>query len=554
MGGHGTMNHSTNHSGDAAGGGLSPALRKTALFLLGGCGLFLLGTAVQPRFRQSAVEPEAARLLFPELSDPAKAASMEIVSFDDETATLKPFKVVQSGGVWSLPSQDGYPADAKEQLAAACNELVDRPILAVMSVSPGDHETYGVIEPDPEKLKVGTTGVGKLVEFRDAAGNRLARLIIGKEDKTPGGGGMPGRKLRFVRKAGQDPVYRVEIDAAKFTTNFDDWIEKDLLKLSTWDVKRLTIDDSTCTFGFDEASGRPAVTQDRQSRIELGYDDKDAKWSLVKLEAFGAGNKPREEQLAADEELATGKLNELRTALGDLKIIDVARKPAGLSGELKAEEKFTNDREAVTSLAQRGFYPFASGEILSSNGETIVGMKDGVEYLLRFGNAKTVAGDAKPDKADGGAALGETSGRYLFVMARFDESLLEKPKLDPLPEVPAVPAADEKAGEKKDEEKKDEASDKEAAAGGDAAGKLAAADEAEAKAQAALEERRRVERENRRKQDEYDEKVKAGRKRVKDLNARFADWYYVVSDAEYAKIHLSRSGVVQKKSQEAKPE
>ena len=144
------MNHATNHSGEASAGGLSPALRKTAIFLLGGCGLFLLGTAVQPRLRQSAVAPEAERVLFPELSDPAKAASMEIVSFDDETATLKPFKVVQTGGVWSLPSHDGYPADAKEQLAAACNELVDRPILAVMSASPGDHETYGVIEPDPE--------------------------------------------------------------------------------------------------------------------------------------------------------------------------------------------------------------------------------------------------------------------------------------------------------------------------------------------------------------------------------------------------------------------
>ena len=548
------MNHSTNRSGDAP-PGLSPALRKTALFLLGGCGLFLLGTAIQPRFRQSAVEPEAERVLFPEFSDPGKAASMEIVSFDDETATLKPFKVVQSGGVWSLPSHEGYPADAKEQLAAACNELVDRPILQVVSVSPGDHETYGVIEPDPEKLKVGTTGVGKLVELRDASGNRLARLIIGKEDKAPTAGGMPGRKLRFVRKAGQDPVYRVEIDAAKFTTNFDDWIEKDLLKLSTWDVKNLVIDDSTCTFGFDEASGRPAVSQDRKSRIELGYDDKDAKWSLVKLEAFGAGNKPQEEKLAADEELAAAKLNELRTALGDLKIIDVARKPAGLSGELKAEEKFTNDREAVTSLAQRGFYPFASGEILSSNGETIVGMKDGVEYLLRFGNATSVAGDVKPGVADGGkAADGETSGRYLFVMARFDESLLPKPQLDSLPEVPAVPAADEKKDEDKKDEKKDDAANKEAGSGDDAAGKLAAADEAEAKAQAALEERRRVERENRRKQEEYDEKVKAGQKRVKDLNARFADWYYVVSDEEYAKIHLGRSGVVQKKAKDDKPE
>jgi hypothetical protein len=63
-----------------------------------------------------------------------------------------------------------------------------------------------------------------------------------------------------------------------------------------------------------------------------------------------------------------------------------------------------------------------------------------------------------------------------------------------------------------------------------------------------------VERENRRKQDEYDDKVKAAQKRVKELNARFADWYYVVSDEEYAKIHLDRSGVVQKKSQETKQE
>jgi len=248
--------------------------------------------------------------------------------------------------------------------------------------------------------------------------------------------------------------------------------------------------------------------------------------------------------------LASSKLNDLRTALGDLKIIDVARKPAGLSGELKAEEKFTGDREAVTSLAQKGFYPFASGEILSSNGETIVGMKDGVEYLLRFGNGTSVAGDTQAEKKGDEKAADETSGRYLFVMARFEESLLEKPKLDPLPEVPSVPAANEKPGEAQN----DDTEKKDGGTGADASGKLAAADEAEAKAQAALEERRRVERENRRKQEEYDEKVKAAQKRVRELNGRFADWYYVVSDEEYAKIHLDRAGVVQKKSKDDKPE
>ena len=536
---------------DTSPGGLSPAARRTATFLAAGGALLVAGWLAQPRFRPAKVEPESQRVLFPELSDAAKAASLEILTYDDELATLKPFKVVQSGGVWVLPSHDNYPADAKDQLAAAATELVDRPVLDVVSTSPGDHETYGVIEPDPEKIKAGMTGVGQMVEIRDASGNRLARLIIGKEDKRPAGGQGGERTLRFVRKAGQDPVYRVELDTSKFTSKFDDWIEKDLLKLSPWDVRTLVIDDSTASFGIDEASGRIMVSQDRKARIDLAYDDKDAKWSLVKLEGYGKDKKPVEEKLGAEEELASAKLNDLRNALGDLKIIDVARKPSGLSADLKAEEKFTGDREAVASLAERGFFPFQSGEILSSNGETVVGMKDGVEYLLRFGNGTSVAGESKGETKEASPG-GDTTGRYLFVMARLNESLLEKPKLDPLPEVPE--GAEKKAEEKKaDDKRDDEQKDGERA---EAADGQKEADEAEAKAQAALEERRRVERENRRKEEEYDGKVKAAQKRVRELNNRFADWYYVVPDAEYAKIHLDRAGVIQAKAADAaaKPE
>jgi hypothetical protein len=553
-----------------AAAGPSSVMVRTALFLVAGLGMLGLGAAVQPRFKSAKIEPEEQRVLFPELSDAAKAASLEIVSYDDELSTLHAFKVMQSGGVWVLPAHQNYPADAKDHLAAAATSLVDLKMLDVVSRSPGDHETYGVIEPDPEKIKPGMTGVGELVEIRDASGNKLARLIIGKEDKRRSSEDAGGPALRFVRKAGQDPVYRVQIDTSKFTTKFGDWIEKDLLKLSPWDVRRLGLEDYKLV--AVESNGRVGVQQDRECRIDLAYDDKQAKWELVRLESFAAGSEPKEESLGEGEELASDRLNDLKNALADLKIIDVARKPAGLSAELKAAESFTSDREAVTSMQQRGFLPLKSGEILSTDGETIVGMKDGVEYVLRFGAATTVAGDgkateAKQPAADAGAeGGGDASGRYLLVMARFNENLLEKPQLEPLPEVP---------GEKKPEEPKD------AAAGEDAAGKdavekadspqadtkeedatpaadaadegksdaaeaLKKADEAEAAAQAALENRRRVERENRRKQDDYDDRVKAAQKRVRDLNGRFADWYYVVSDKEYAKIHLGRADVVKK--------
>jgi hypothetical protein len=546
------------HTTGPAADGLSPALRRTATFLAVGGGLLLFGgwLNLRPALRQRAVvgDEQQAKVLFPDLADASKAASLEIVSFDDETATLKPFKVVRSEGVWVLPSHENYPADAKDQLAAAATELIDRPVLDVVSDSPGDHETYGVIEPDPEKVKVGMTGVGQLVEIRDASGNKLARLIVGKEDKRPAAAGpASGRTLRFVRRAGQDRVYRVELDTTKFTTRFDDWIEKDLLKISPWDVRRLTLDDSSCTFGMDEATGRPMISLARRARAELAYDDKDAAWSLVKLEGFDDKNQPRDEKLGDGEELASGSLNDLRNALGDLKIVDVVRKPSGLSADLKAEESFTGDREAVTSLAQRGFFAVQKGDIVSSNGETIVGMKDGVEYLLRFGNGTTVAGADEPAAGDAAAPdaakPASSTGRYLFVSARLNEGLLEKPRLDPVPEGPAEEAAATKGGD----EQKDGADKKDGTEKKDgAADELKKAEEAEAKAQAALEERRRVEAENRRKQEQYDERVKAAQKRVRDLNNRFADWYYVVSDKEYDKIHLGRDGMIQKKAADEK--
>ncbi len=561
---------SVRHDGVTERGRGEPAAR-TAVFLAVGLGLLLAGGWLQlrPTLRSRGVTAETAvgKPLFPELSDPAKAASLEILSFDEDTATLSPFKVVKSGGVWVLPSHQNYPADAKDQLAAAATELVDRPILAVVSTSPGDHELYGVKEPDADKVAVGETGVGQLVEIRDASGNKLARLIIGKEFERPVGSDAAGRTIRFVRKAGQDPVYRVELDTSKFTTKFDDWIEKDLLKLSPWDVTRLAIDDSSWSLGIGQG-GAPTITLDRTSLIELEYDDKAATWSLVGLTDFGKGNKPEKAELAADEQLASAKLNDLRQALGDLTIVDVARKPAGLSAELKADKKFTDDDEAVMSLAQRGFFPVESGEVLSSSGETVVGMKDGVEYLLRFGNAVTVAQDSGADGEEKNeASAGQKGGRYLFVTARFNESLLPKPEIKPLPEAPeeAADKAGDKAGDKADAspddtadeqsaDKEDEQSGDEKKGGeGEAADALAKADEEEAKAQAAIEERRRVERENRLAQEAYDEKVKAAKKRVQDLNNRFADWYYVVSDSEYAKIRLGRADVIEAKPAEEAP-
>ena len=120
-----------------------------------------------------------------------------------------------------------------------------------------------------------------------------------------------------------------------------------------------------------------------------------------------------------------------------------------------------NNNEALLSLIQRGFAPVGTqagaADLLSSSGEVIVTMKDGVEYMLRFGNPQVEAGGAPAEGEE--AATDKAVNRYLFVMARFNEDALEKPELEEVPELPAeTPAADS------DSDEADDAADNEAPA------------------------------------------------------------------------------------------
>ena len=93
-------------------------------------------------------------------------------------------------------------------------------------------------------LAPGAAGVGKLVVVQDGGGQDLARLIVGKEDK----GSSPDSpsNLRFVRKAGQDRIYRVALATDMFSTKFQEWIDPDLLNLKKqWDINSLKLRDYT---------------------------------------------------------------------------------------------------------------------------------------------------------------------------------------------------------------------------------------------------------------------------------------------------------------------
>jgi hypothetical protein len=309
----------------------------------------------------------------------------------------------------------------------------------------------------------------------------------------------------------------------------------------------------------------------------------------------------RPSQLLEGEELNKERLDTLRDSLDDLKIIDVERKPKGMGADLKADKGFMNDREAMASLIQRGFYPVPVEDdkidLWSSDGELLIDTKDGVQYVMRFGGIAGVeTGD--DEKGEQQSQL----NRYLFVTARVNDAQFPMPDLEPLPEgatnakpdagaaAPAGEAAKEPASKASDGAATDaNAEPAQEAAGGetspettpaktdpppaDSAGQAAvdqpaatdpgqsqAADEG-AKTAAGTpssgtdldEEVSRISKENQRKLDERQDKIDKARKKVGELNYRFADWYYVISEDVFKKIHLGRADVI-RLSEKAKKE
>ncbi len=575
---------------------------KTVAYIGVAAAACLLAIVTFPQPPAIEVKENVGKPLFAEFTDPANAASLEVIELDEELAQLTTFEVakLKASDLWVIPSHFDYPADAEERLLDAATLFVDLKVLDVASNLRDEHSTLGVMDPS-ESDQVEKQGAGKLVRIEDRNGEMLADLIIGRE--------VPGQEnLRFVRRPSQDAVYVIEIDPAKLLTRFEDWIDRDLLELNPFDVQSVDIND----YSVIVQGQRGAL--DKRFELTCALDSASNKWSVQRFVTFNAG-KPVEAQLLPDEELNEASLNELKNGLRDVEIVGVQRKPAGLGKDLKTSEELMNSAENMQSLSQKGFYPQQVGpesfELFAANGELAVTTKEGVRYLLRFGD---IAGNERDDQ--------EKLTRYMFVTASVDESKFPMPEKPNVPAGPAGPAAPEDAAPKADgqdeppaatdsgsscdqepqeepkqeepkqeepkqeepkqeepkqeepkqeepkqeepkqeepkqeepkqeepkqeepkqEEPKQEAPEQDPAAAPAPPPTAPPQDDIAREA-----ERERLLKEYQRQVEERDENLKKARIKVAQLNGRFADWYYVISEDVYKKLRLSRSQLIQEK-------
>ena len=296
---------------------------------------------------------------------------------------------------------------------------------------------------------------------------------------------IEGREnFRFVRVPGQKRVYAVRMDI-DISTKFSDWIEADLMKVNKDDIKQVILRD----YSINERTG--FVNQ----RDVLILDKKGDEWTANRM--------------AANQEVDKTKMNNLLSAIDELSIVGVRPKPEGLSASLqRVSGDISISQASLLSLQSKGYYFSRDGRLLSNEGELQARTKDGVVYTLRFGEVVYGSGTEVSAGTDSDGEESEKKGagenRYLFITTNFDASEFPEPKKPRNTDFLSKPDSLWTDADRKNKELQDT-------------------------------------------HEEWEKKIETGKKLSADLNARFADWYYVISAKSFDKLNLTRKDLIKQK-------
>ncbi len=340
---------------------------KRTLVFVGVAVVSLIAAVIAaPRTQDPLADLKLGEEFYPEFADSTAASSLAVVVYNDETSRRQQFIVENENGVWRIPSHNNYPADGAQRLANTAASLIGVKRDAFQSRSAADHAALGVIDPqleDSSKLK----GRGDRLTLKDAQGETLVDFIIGKQVEGRDG-------YYYVRKADNDATYISKLDI-DLSTKFADWVETDLLKLKRDELVKITIND----YEVDETTG--SVSDNELSEIvrEKPADP----WKLLNIDE-------------ETEDTNVTRVNAMITAMDSLKLIGVRPKPDALKEDLKlgqdavpkTQQEFVMKQQAYGDMMSKGFFISNKG-LLSNEGELVATTKNGVEFVLRFGEIFT---------------------------------------------------------------------------------------------------------------------------------------------------------------------
>ena len=516
-----------------------------------------------------------------------EATGLRVTGYKEDVGEPTFFVVQKVGDRWELPDYNDYPADGEDQLEKTATSLVGILRGAVASRQVADHKRLGVLDPEGDG---GAEGRGQMITLYSGdkginGGIEIASLIIGKEveDRTD---------EYYVRIPEEKETYIARLDI-ELSTKFSDWVEDDLLKLDRDKVVRLESHSSKVT----PEDGVVDTVESLLTRTKSSED-----WVLADLNAETEEineDNIRDMVNAADNVKLAGvrprpTLQDGEQILdGDLNIV-LPKAAAGIPAERLEQIKGQIARQFQSDLEPRGFYLYGNLDDLrlyTKAGELVVGTNDGVRYHLVFGEefegteeeivvGGVTATKGENDKPDGPEEEGDEDAdeaesgddedadspelkksRYLFVRATFDETLLGDAPVEPVK--PAVPEGVQLDEDGNVIEPEEEPAAEEAAEEADES-EATETEEGESEDEPAEEEKPDPVADYKAALAQYESdkatydsdvaaretKVKDGKKQAEELNARFGDWYYVISADDFEKLRQTRDKLVKEKENE----
>lgn len=515
-----------------------------------------------PKTNQDPTSSQIGTEFYPKFTSPGEATSIDVIGYDAATATASPFSVKYENGLWRIPTRHNYPADAKDRLAKVAASIIGLKREALAGRTEAEQAEFQTLDPQAEKAE-NLTGIGNRVTLKN--GNTvLADYIIGKAVPNKAG-------YFYVRKPDEKPTYYAKVDL-NLSTKFTDWIESDVLalegaRLSQIDIRKHTLE---ITREGVELTGEENNLLTRKSSSEP--------WALAGLDD-------------AKEEVNQDEVRKLVSALDDLKIVGVRPKPESLKQNLADNEGIKLDQRTAEDLADRGFFFLRTQRgprLVSREGDLYAGTDQGVEYEIRFGDAFDGTTEeiefefAKPkeetdqpadgakaadEKSDADKPTGKKKSRYMFVTARVNPELFGPELVEPTkPEPPAEkPKDDEKPADDKKDDAKDEKSDEKKSPDDKPKDEKPAEEKPaeDSKEDPPVDPQKVYE--DALKQYELDltkyesdlksrvAKLMEAEEKIKTLNARFAEWYYVISAENFENLRQGRSTLVKEKPAPEKP-
>ncbi|MED5382079.1 MAG: DUF4340 domain-containing protein, partial [Verrucomicrobiota bacterium] len=189
-----------------------------ALGVLGGIAYF---TSIKDRDGRSPAKSGIGKTVITNL-DPAKITTIAI---RDADATLT---LAQQGEQWVVTDRDGFTAKF-DDIQKLVSSAVSLKALRQVTASKKQHGRFGLLDPDGNEANTGT-----LVEFKDAQGQVLKSLLLGKKGSANTGqnAGSPfgsSDNHRYVLADGRVTVIAIDYSSALNDVSADpaNWLDKD---------------------------------------------------------------------------------------------------------------------------------------------------------------------------------------------------------------------------------------------------------------------------------------------------------------------------------------